>query len=106
MNHQNNSQIKPSAPMMIKAICQPYEARSRGTMIGATTAPMLAPELKMPVASALSFFGNHSATDLIAEGKLPDSPTPRPERAIVKPSVLRARACAMAKILQIIMEMV
>ncbi len=33
-------------------------------MSGATTAPMLVPELKRPVANARSFTGNHSATDL------------------------------------------
>ena len=47
-----------------------------GTTSGATTAPMLVPELKMPVASARSRFGNHSATVLIAAGKLPASPMP------------------------------
>ena len=35
----------------------------------------------MPVASERSFCGNHSATVLIAAGKLPDSPSPRKKRA-------------------------
>src|ERR1700761_6835678 len=105
MNHQNISQIKPSAPVRIKAICQPYAARINGTAIGATTAPILAPELKIPVASARSRLGNHSATDLMAAGKFPDSPNPNPDRAIVKPKVFPVSACAMAKTLQMIMEM-
>jgi hypothetical protein len=48
-------------------------------------APTFEPALKMPVASARSFFGNHSATVLIAAGKLPDSPRPRRKRATLKP---------------------
>jgi hypothetical protein len=32
-------------------------------------APMLVPALKTPVARARSFFGNHSATDLMLAGK-------------------------------------
>jgi len=62
------------APVIIKASCHPYKARMVGTKMGAKTAPILAPELKIPVAKALSFFGNHSATVLMAAGKLPDSP--------------------------------
>jgi len=38
---------------------------------GAKIAPMLAPELKMPVASARSFLGKHSAVVLMDAGKLP-----------------------------------
>ena len=41
-----------------------------GTISGAITAPMLVPELKRPVANARSFNGNHSATALIAAGKV------------------------------------
>jgi hypothetical protein len=41
----------------------------------------------MPVANALSFFGNHSATVLIAAGKFPDSVIPNAERATKKPVV-------------------
>ena len=37
-------------------------------MNGAIVAPILVPELKMPVAKARSFRGNHSATALIAAG--------------------------------------
>ena len=52
---------------------------------GISTAPTLVPALKMPVARARSFLGNHSATVLMQEGKLPDSPIPSPKRAAAKP---------------------
>ena len=39
-------------------------------MIGAATAPTLLPALKMPVARARSLTGNHSATLLMAGGKV------------------------------------
>ena len=38
--------------------------------MGVSNAPTFVPELKMPVASARSFFGNHSAVALMAAGKL------------------------------------
>ncbi len=47
---------------------------------------MFVPELKMPVANARSFFGNHSAVVLIAAGKLPPSPSPSRNRAMAKPA--------------------
>src|SRR2546430_10980688 len=37
--------------------------------------PVFVPALKMPVASARSFLGNHSATALMAPGKFADSAT-------------------------------
>ena len=40
---------------------------------GAAKAPMVAPALKMLVASALSFLGKYSAVALIAAGKFPAS---------------------------------
>jgi len=43
----------------------------QGTTNGAAMAPMFEPELNIPVAKALSFLGNHSATVLIAAGKFP-----------------------------------
>jgi len=43
----------------MNAACHPYVTVMNGTAAGATTAPMFAPELKIPVASALSLFGNH-----------------------------------------------
>jgi hypothetical protein len=59
-------------------------------------APTLEPALKMPVAVARSFLGNHSAVVLIAAGKLPASPMPSANRAAMKLSVPRASACAAA----------
>ncbi|MNU05096.1 hypothetical protein D3C72_2497780 [compost metagenome] len=63
-------------------------------------APTLAPELKIPVANARCFLGNHSATAFMAAGKLPASATPSPALAIPNPKVLFANACAIAAILQ------
>ena len=61
-------------------------------MIGARIAPTFAPELKMPVASERSFWGNHSATVFIAAGKFPDSPSPRKKRANPNSSAVLASA--------------
>ena len=54
-------------------------------------APTLVDASKMPVANALSLFGNHSATVLIAAGKFPDSPIPKPKRAAINPIKLNHR---------------
>src|SRR5260370_40826550 len=56
-----------------------------GTTNGATRAPTFEPLLKMPVASARSFFGNHSAIVLMEAGKLPASPKPTAKPAVPKP---------------------
>ena len=76
----------------MNAACQPYVTVNQGTTAGATTAPIFAPELKIPVASARSFFGNHSAVALIAAGKFPDSLRPRKPRATPKPKTVVASA--------------
>jgi len=47
-------------------------------------APVFVPALKMPVANARSFLGNHSATALMAPGKFADSATPSNARAAGK----------------------
>src|SRR5262245_5675028 len=65
---------------------QPNVAVIHGTVIGVTTAPMLVPALKSPVANARSRCGNHSATVLIAAGKLPDSPRPSANRTAMNPA--------------------
>ena len=57
-----------------------------GTTIGVMIAPMFVPALKRPVANARSERGNHSATVLMAAGKLPDSPRPRAKRAAMNPA--------------------
>ena len=54
-------------------------------------APTFEPELKMPVARARSFLGNHSATVLIAAGKFPASPTPSAARHQAASAVARCR---------------
>ena len=73
--------MKPNAPMIRKAISQPNFAARTGTVSGATRAPIDEPELNMDVAKALSFFGKYSAVALIADGKLPPSPSARTHRA-------------------------
>src|ERR1044071_7097912 len=74
----------------------PQVSAIHGTTSGATTAPTLVPALKIPVASARSRLGNHSATVLTAPGKFPDSPTPSSARAALKPATVRASAWAIA----------
>ena len=70
----------------MNAACHPNATASHGTASGATSAPTFVPALKMPVASARSRLGNHSATVLIAAGKLPDSPIPSANRATTNPA--------------------
>src|SRR5262245_48786835 len=94
------TQRKPNAPVATNAHRQPYATVIQGTTRGATTAPILVPALKIPVANARSFLGNHSATALIDAGKLPDSPIPRAKRAAPKPNTERASACPIAARLQ------
>ena len=86
--------------MTMKAACQPYLSVIQGTMSGVRIAPTLLPALNMPVASARSCCGNHSAVALIDAGKFADSPRPSAARAIAKPFAVRAKACAIAAMLQ------
>jgi hypothetical protein len=72
----------------------------QGTNKGVIIAPIFVPELYIPVAKALSFFGNHSAIVLFAAGKLPASVKPRAARHIPKVKALCARACPIAAKLQ------
>src|SRR6476469_707669 len=99
--NQNINHINPRRPVIIKAHCQPQLSAMNGTESGAAIAPMLEPELKMPVANALSFLGNHSATVLIAAGKFPASLTPKTERTTPKPKTPFAKAWQTAATLQI-----
>src|SRR5689334_18355939 len=80
---------------------QPYEIVSQGTVTAATNTPTLVPALKIPVARARSFLGNHSATVLIEAGKFPASPSPSAKRATLKPATVLTSACAIAAMLQI-----
>ena len=86
--------------MITNAARQPNASASGGMIAGANTAPMFAPELKMPVASARSRRGNHSAVVLIAAGKLPPSPMPSSARTIAKPVTEPTAACSIAAMLQ------
>ena len=66
-------------------------------------APTLVPALKMPVARARSFLGNHSATLLMLAGKTPASPKPRAKRAAAKLTKEPAAAWAIEARLQKVM---
>jgi hypothetical protein len=72
---------------------------------GPVIAATFEPALNIPVAKALSFFGNHSATLLMAAGKLPPSPRPSVILATTNPGVLPAKECAIAAMLHTTMEM-
>src|SRR5688572_13660690 len=78
--------MKPVSPVATNAHFQPHCKVIHGTAKGVSSAPTFVPELKMPVASARSFRGNHSATALMAAGKLPASPMPKANRASAKPA--------------------
>ena len=58
--------------------------------------PTLVPELKMPVASARSFCGNHMPTALMEAGKLAASAMPSTKRTMTKPSTVATRPWAAA----------
>ena len=74
---RTTNQTKPIAPVTTKASCQPqYEREPRDRKRERRWRRYWSPALKMPVASARSFFGNHSATVLMAAGKFPASPSP------------------------------
>jgi hypothetical protein len=81
---------KPIAPLTTKAPRQLNTATRNGTINGTAMLPMLAPELKIPVASARSRLGNHSATVLIQAGKLAASP--RPSKNMATPKVTTENA--------------
>ena len=90
----------------MKAICQPSAMVMIGTMKGARIAPTLEPALKMPMASARSRRGNHSAVAARVQGNRPDSPSPMGMRTKVKPTVLVTKACAMCAMVQMVTAMV
>src|ERR1041384_1903396 len=79
---------------------QPQLFFNHGTSKGGTNTPTFVPELKIPVASARSFLGHHSPTDLIDGGKFAASARPSPKRAVQKPPTDRASPCAAAAMLQ------
>ena len=79
----------------MNAHCQPNRSASMTTANEIIT-PTLVPELKMPVASARSFCGNHIATALIDAGKLAASAAPRRKRTAANPKTVLTRPCAIA----------
>src|SRR5688572_33093426 len=103
---QNATHVNPATPVTMNAHCQPQVSAMIGTTAGAMMAPTFEPALKIPVAVARSFFGNHSAVVLIAAGKFPASPMPSAKRAAMKLYVPRAKACAAAAIDQTIRQIV
>src|SRR5262249_15183516 len=90
------SHVALRIPVNRNAARQPNVTTTIGTISGARIAPTFDPALKIPVASARSRRGNHSATVLIADGKLPASPNPNRNRAAPKPSTLLASAWLIA----------
>src|SRR6266404_6326854 len=95
MSHTN-----PSAPVAMNAQRQPHLIVIHGTASGVMMAPTLVPALKIPVASARSLLGNHSATHLMLAGKTPASPNPSAKRAAAKLAKEPAAAWAMEARLQ------
>ena len=75
-----------------------------GNLSGATIAPVVEPELKIPVAKARAFLGNHSAMVFTAEGKLPASPNPRMARTALNPRTLLTIEWRMVPMLQMVTE--
>src|SRR6267154_3061589 len=94
------SHINPSAPTNTNAHRHPILSAIRGTSSGVIIAPALVPALNIPVASARSFLGNHSATLLMLAGKTPASPNPSAARALANLQKEFAAACAIDAMLQ------
>ena len=78
--------------MTTNAACHPHVSAIHGTSSGVRIAPVLVPALNIPVASARSFCGNHSAIALIDPGKIADSLKPSIARAIENPVAVFAKA--------------
>src|SRR5687768_4362787 len=85
---------------------QPQLEASQAMSGGDKAPPTAAPVLKMPMPSARSRAGNHSAMALAAPGQLPASPKPSTKRQKAKLVMLRAAAWAAAAIDQTTIEMV
>ena len=58
------------APVIKKVARHPHASAMKGTVNGAMIAPIFVPELKIPVARALSLLGNHSASSFDSSGKI------------------------------------
>src|SRR5580658_1095269 len=77
--------MNPTPPNRKKAARQPQCTAIQGTIRGVAMAPRLLPALKMPVASARSLLGNHSAMAFKLAGNTPDSQKPSAKRAARNP---------------------
>src|SRR4029077_9720119 len=78
------SHKNPKAPTLMNAPRHSQIATMGGTTKGVRIAPIFVPALKMPVARARSFFGNHSVTALMLAGNTAASPKPRATLHIAK----------------------
>src|ERR1700682_431513 len=96
---QSRSQRRPRPPVATNAHCHPHRRAIHGTTSGVRMAPVFVPALKIPVASARSLWGNHSATALMEPGKMADSLTPSIARANENPAAVLANAWPIAAIL-------
>src|ERR1051325_7766973 len=101
MASQGITHIALTTPIHTKAHGQPQWTAIHGAAAGATIAPIFAPELKIPVANARSFCGNHSATVFTAAGKFAASLSPSTNRALANASTVRASECPIVARLQI-----
>ena len=85
---------------------QPQVVASQAMKGGDRAPPTAAPVLKMPMASARSRTGNHSAIAFAAPGQLPASPNPSTKRQEAKLATERAAAWAAAAMDQTTIEIV
>ena len=82
--------------MIRNVACHPKRCCS-ATIIGvAITLPSAVPLLKIDIANARSFTGNHSVVTFAAPGQLPASPKPSRKRKTLSDPAPRAVACAIA----------
>ena len=73
--------------------CGSSTPATRGNAI---TPPIEAPPLKIAIAIARSFCGNHSAITFAAPGQFPASPNPRKNEQTAKLTIPTRNACAIA----------
>ena len=71
-------------------------SRNPATSGNAITPPIEAPVLKIAIAMARSFCGNHSAITFAAPGQFPASPSPRKNEQAAKLAIPTRNACAIA----------
>ena len=98
---QSTIQMKPSAPVTMKAACQPNIAANGITVSGARILPRLGAVLTIPSAIERCRIGRYCAAALTAAGVLTDSAATRTTRAVRNWVTLAAKAWAMPATLQI-----